>query len=44
MTLLLFDCFKQPIEIIQVAGITLHAGDILADFFDCIIKPFGCGR
>jgi len=44
VTLLLFDRLKQPIEIIQVAGITLHAGDILADFFDCITKPFGCGR
>lgn len=28
VTLLLFDRLKQPIEIIQVAGINLHAGDI----------------
>jgi hypothetical protein len=38
VTLLLFDCFKQPIEISEIAGIALHAGDIPADFFDCFVE------
>src|SRR6478609_4468609 len=39
-TLLLFDCLEQPIEVGEIAGIALHAGDVLADFFDCFVELF----
>ena len=40
MTLLLFDCFKEPIKISKITGIVLNACDILADFFDRFVEPF----